>query len=61
MTRHSNCASKSFRKRSPRTEADLAASFVREDELAGEELDAYRALERVGRVILRDKAATSPT
>jgi len=42
-------------KRSPKTEADLAVSFVREDELAGEELDAYRALERVGRVVLRDK------
>jgi hypothetical protein len=42
-------------KRSPKTEADLAVSFVREDELDGEELDAYRALERVGRVILRDK------
>jgi hypothetical protein len=42
-------------KRSPKTEADLAVSFVREDELAGEELAAYRALERVGRVILRDK------
>lgn len=44
-----------IQKRSPKTEADLAVSFVREEELSGEELDAYRALERVGRVILRDK------
>ncbi len=42
-------------KRSPKTEADLAVTYVREDELTGEELDAYRALERTGRVILRDK------
>ncbi|WP_104113290.1 DUF3644 domain-containing protein [Micromonospora chalcea] len=42
-------------KRSPKTEADLAVSFVREDALTPEELNAYRELERVGRVILRDK------
>ncbi|MEV4512556.1 DUF3644 domain-containing protein [Dactylosporangium sp. NPDC049525] len=42
-------------KRSPKTEADLAVSFVREDDLADEELEAYKQLERVGRVILRDK------
>jgi hypothetical protein len=42
-------------KRSPKTEADLAVSFVREDDLTSEELSAYKELERVGRVILRDK------
>ena len=42
-------------KRAPRTEADLAVSFVREDELTAEELAAYEALERTGRVILREK------
>ncbi|PRY18881.1 DUF3644 domain-containing protein [Pseudosporangium ferrugineum] len=42
-------------KRSPKTEADLAVSFVREDDLTSDELDAYKQLERVGRVILRDK------
>ncbi|GIH21360.1 DUF3644 domain-containing protein [Rugosimonospora africana] len=42
-------------KRSPKSEADLAVSFVREDDLTSEELNAYKELERVGRVILRDK------
>ncbi|MEU1607171.1 DUF3644 domain-containing protein [Micromonospora matsumotoense] len=42
-------------KRSPKTQADLAVSFVRLDELTPEEVEAYRSLERVGRVILRDK------
>lgn len=42
-------------KRSPKSDADLAVSFVREDDLSGEELNAYRELERIGRVILREK------
>jgi Domain of unknown function (DUF3644) len=42
-------------KRSPKTTADLAVSFVREDELTEEELHAYEDLEKTGRIILREK------
>lgn len=42
-------------KRAPKSDADLAVSFVREDELSPEELLAYAELERTGRVIIHDK------
>jgi len=44
-----------LQKRAPKSEADLAISFVREEELTEEERTAYEALERTGRVILREK------
>ncbi len=44
-----------IQKRSPQTEADLAVSFVREEDLSDEERQAYEALERTGRVVLREK------
>lgn len=42
-------------KRAPKSEADLAVSFVNEADLSDEERAAYEALEKSGRVILRDK------
>lgn len=42
-------------KRSPNSEADLAVEFVRLDDLTPEEVEAYEALERTGRVIIREK------
>jgi hypothetical protein len=42
-------------KRAPTREADLAVSFVREEDLSSEERKAYEALERTGRVVLREK------
>jgi hypothetical protein len=44
-----------LQKRAPASEADLAVSFVRIEDLDEDERDAYEALERAGRVILRDK------
>lgn len=44
-----------LQKRAPKSEADLAISFVREEDLADDERKAYEALERTGRVILREK------
>lgn len=44
-----------MQKRAPKTDADLAVSFVREQDLTDEELRAYEALERTGRVIIREK------
>lgn len=44
-----------LQKRAPASEADVAVTFVRIEDLADEELEAYEALERTGRVILRDK------
>lgn len=47
-------------KRAPKSEADLAVSFVRLEDLTPEEVEAYEALERTGRVILREKQAPDP-
>ncbi len=44
-----------IQKRAPKSDADLAVTFVREDELAPEERAAYEQLAQTGRVILRDK------
>jgi hypothetical protein len=44
-----------IQKRAPTSDADLAVSFVREDELTTEQLKAYEALERTGRIVLREK------
>ena len=44
-----------MQKRAPASEADVAVSFVRIEDLSEDELEAYEALERTGRVILRDK------
>lgn len=44
-----------LQKRSPKSEADMAVTFVREDELDAEQLAAYRELEKTGRVIIREK------
>jgi hypothetical protein len=44
-----------IQKRAPAHEADLAVSFVREEELTQEQREAYEALERSGRIILREK------
>lgn len=43
-------------KRSSRSDADLAVTFVYEDQLTADEKKAYQELEKTGRVILRDKA-----
>ncbi|MCL4554409.1 MAG: DUF3644 domain-containing protein [Actinobacteria bacterium] len=43
------------RKRAPRTDADLAVSFVQEEDLLPQERAAYAALEKTGRIILREK------
>lgn len=43
-------------KGAPKSDADLAVSFVREDELSVDELTAYEVLEKTGRIVLRDKA-----
>ncbi|CAM3070695.1 DUF3644 domain-containing protein [Mycobacterium intermedium] len=42
-------------KRAPSGDADLAVSFVREADLSEGERKAYEALEKTGRVIVRDK------
>lgn len=47
-------------KRAPRSEADMAVEFVRLEDLTAEELEAYEALEKTGRVIIREKAAPDP-
>jgi hypothetical protein len=47
-------------KRAPKTEADLAVEFVRLEDLTPEEVEAYEALERTGRVIIREKQAPDP-
>ncbi|MEV0772748.1 DUF3644 domain-containing protein [Nocardia salmonicida] len=44
-----------IQKRAPLDNADLAISFVREADLSEDELKAYEALEKTGRVIVRDK------
>jgi hypothetical protein len=44
-----------IQKRVPKSEADLAVSFVSEDELSPDEKAAYAALEKTGRVIIREK------
>lgn len=44
-----------MQKRAPASDADLAVSFVRIEDLNEDEREAYEALERAGRVILRDK------
>ena len=38
----------------PKTEADLAVEFVRLEDLTPDEVEAYEALERTGRVIIRE-------
>jgi hypothetical protein len=45
-----------IQKRAPTSQADMAVEFVRLDELTPEERQAYEALERTGRIVLRDKA-----
>jgi hypothetical protein len=45
-----------IQKRAPKSDADMAVEFVRLEDLSQEEREAYEALERTGRVILRDKA-----
>lgn len=45
-----------IQKRAPTSQADMAVEFVRLDDLTEEERQAYEALERIGRVVLRDKA-----
>ncbi len=47
-------------KRAPKSEADLAVEFVRLEDLTPEEVDAYEALERTGRVIIREKQPPDP-
>lgn len=42
-------------KRAPSGSSDLAISLVRESDLSVEERQAYKALEKTGRVIIRDK------
>jgi hypothetical protein len=42
-------------KRAPKSEADLAVSFVREEDLSPDELIAYESLGRTGRVVIREK------
>lgn len=42
-------------KRAPSGSADLAISFVRVSDLSDEERHAYEALEKTGRIIIRDK------
>ena len=42
-------------KRTPTNDADLAVSFVREEELTPEQRKAYEVLERTGRIVLREK------
>ena len=42
-------------KRAPKSDADLAVSYVRADDLDPEELELYQALERTGRIVLHDK------
>jgi len=42
-------------KRAPKSDADLAVSFVREEELSEDERRAYETLEKTGRVILQEK------
>lgn len=42
-------------KRAPKSEADLAVSFVREEDLSPDELKAYESLEKTGRVVIREK------
>ena len=42
-------------KRSPKSEADLAVTFVNESDLTKEELAAYEELEKVGRIVIREK------
>lgn len=44
-----------IQKRAPKSEADLAVSFLRMEDLTEEELAGYEALERTGRIILREK------
>lgn len=44
-----------MQKRAPKSDADLAVSFVRIEDLTPEELGAYENLEKTGRVILREK------
>jgi hypothetical protein len=42
-------------KRAPMSDADLAVSFVREEDLSEDVRNAYQELERLGRVIIREK------
>lgn len=42
-------------KRAPRDEADLAITFIREEDLSEAERSAYRELAKTGRVIIREK------
>lgn len=42
-------------KRAPRSEADLAVSFLRIEDLTEDELAGYEALEKTGRIIIREK------
>src|SRR5690606_26444881 len=47
-------------KRAPKSEADLAVEFVRLEDLTPEEGAADEALERTGRVIIREKEPVAP-
>jgi len=49
-----------IQKRTPKSEADLAIEFVRLDDLADEEREAYEGLEKTGRVIIREKLVPAP-
>jgi hypothetical protein len=42
-------------KRAPKSEADLAVTFVNEQDLLPDELAAYQTLEKTGRVVIREK------
>ena len=44
-----------IQKRAPTSQADLAVSFLRIEDLTEEELARYEALEKTGRIILREK------
>lgn len=47
-------------KRAPRSEADMAVEFVRLEDLSPGEVEAYEALEKTGRVIIREKTPPDP-
>ncbi len=47
-------------KRAPKSVADMAVEFVRLEDLTPEELEAYEALEKTGRIIIREKPAPDP-
>ncbi|MGH7869945.1 MAG: DUF3644 domain-containing protein [Candidatus Dormibacteraceae bacterium] len=56
LDRHFEFRVEIIQKSAPKSEADLAISFVREEDLTDNERQAYETLEKTGRVILREKA-----